>query len=83
MTKILLLASMLAVTCNSEPPTKQPPNDARSCAAACEHFRSLGCPEGSPDELGNTCETICERTQAAGLIDLNPDEVLKSDSCSF
>lgn len=38
--------------------------DEKACAAACEHLRTLGCPEGHGSLGGEPCMVTCERANA-------------------
>jgi hypothetical protein len=83
--KAFLLLALLAFRCVETPmPPPSPPGiDAgsakSSCAEACNHLRSIGCPEGSPD--GDTCEAICENAETSGLGSVNPTCLSKITTC--
>lgn len=62
------------------PPVVVQPDDTESCASACAHLRSLGCPEGDDLADGSSCVKFCVDTQVSGHA-LAPSCVVTIQTC--
>lgn len=68
--KTLILAAALAAATTCSPLRADHPvtDDGGTCAAACTHYRAIGCDAGKPTPLGATCEDVCGVFLDAGLV---------------
>ncbi len=85
--KVLFLLAFgffsLGSTCHVTPiPMPIEPRDTAMCAAACDHLRLLGCPEGEDLDEHTTCETFCIRTQKNGHA-LRPACIVHVENCAL
>ena len=91
---LAILTALVALACLGCPPRPVGPPDsqdggplldpldaAATCGTACEHWRELGCPEGSGSPRA-TCEEVCDNIQRSGILAWDLDCRSRITSCS-